>query len=47
MMQFEICAGIDWSAKVHQVVVADAGGEVLGEQAFAHIGGPVFGTAVR
>ena len=38
MMQFEIFAGIDWSAKVHQVAVADAGGEVLGEQAFAHSG---------
>ena len=38
MMQFEIFAGIDWSTKVHQVAVADAGGEVLGEQAFARSG---------
>ena len=29
-MQFEIFAGIDWSTKVHEVAVADAGGEVLG-----------------
>ena len=36
MMQFEIFAGSDWSTKVHQV--ADAAGEVLGEQAFAHSG---------
>ena len=38
MMQFEIFVGIDWSAKVHQVAVADAAGEVLGEQAFARSG---------
>ena len=38
MMQFEIFAGIDWSTKVHQVAVVNSGGEVLGEQAFAHSG---------
>ena len=29
-MQFEIFASIDWSTKVHEVAVADAGGEDLG-----------------
>ena len=38
MMQFETFAGINWSAKVHQIAVADAAGEVLGEQAFARSG---------
>ena len=37
-MQFKIFAGNDWSTKFHQVAVADAGGEVLGERAFAHSG---------
>ena len=38
MMQFEIFAGSDWSTKLHQVADADAGGKVLGEQAFARSG---------
>ena len=38
MTQFQIFAGIDWSAKSHQVAVIDADGKILGEQAFAHSG---------
>ena len=38
MTQFKIFAGIDWSAKTHQVAVVNAGGEVLGERSFAHSG---------
>ena len=38
MTQFEILAGIDWSAQTHQVTVVDADGELLGEREFAHSG---------
>ena len=38
MTQFEIYAGIDWSAQTHQVAVGDADGEILGEREFAHSG---------
>lgn len=31
-------AGIDWAAESHQACVVDAGGEVVGERAFAHGG---------
>ena len=38
MTQFEILAGIDWSAQTRKVAVVDADGELLGEREFAHSG---------
>ena len=38
MTQFEIFAGNNRSTQFHQVAVADEGGEIHGERAFAHSG---------